>query len=122
VSAGIQTLARLRVDKYPLRICRTMHKCAACGGTICDGQRYYDGGHSRRIHEACAVGIRPPAGHLAVGTDGSGMVVVNLDKDRTGHIVFSPDEARQLASIMAEKAAEADTERAAVRRGTEGTS
>ena len=44
-------------------------------------------------------------GFLMVGTNKEHRVVVNLDKDRVGHIIFSPDEARKLAVILIEKAA-----------------
>lgn len=50
-----KTLSQLNVGKYPLRTCRTMHECAACGQTISLGQRYYDGGYNRRVHEGCIV-------------------------------------------------------------------
>ena len=49
-----------------------------------------------------------PGGFLQVGTDGRGQVVISLDRDRTGHIVFSQDEARALASLLFKKAAEAE--------------
>jgi len=49
------------------------------------------------------------AGHLEVGTNEEHEVVVNLDHDRTGHIVFSPSQARQLAAVLTKKAAEAET-------------
>lgn len=49
-----RSLSQLAVEKYPLRTCYSMHDCAVCGGTISLGQRYYDGGYGRRIHEACA--------------------------------------------------------------------
>lgn len=46
-------------------------------------------------------------GYLMVGTNEQGEVVVNLDRDRTGHIVFSPAQARTLAALLLKKAAEA---------------
>ena len=48
------------------------------------------------------------AGHLRVGINHSGKVVVNLDHEQTGHIVFSPDQARHLASLLNEKADDAE--------------
>lgn len=50
------------------------------------------------------------AGHLEVGSDGGGQVVVNLDYDRTGHIIFSPRQARALAVTLMRKAAQAECE------------
>ena len=47
-------------------------------------------------------------GFLEVGTNGLGEVVVNLDHDRTGHIVFSPGQARQFANILVKQAALAE--------------
>lgn len=46
-------------------------------------------------------------GYLMVGTNERGEVVVNLDRDRTGHIVFSPGQARTFAALLLKKAAEA---------------
>jgi hypothetical protein len=47
------------------------------------------------------------AGYLMVGIDPyRGEVVINLDHDRTGHITFSPSQARQLASLLNRKADE----------------
>lgn len=37
---------------------------------------------------------------------------MNLDRDRTGHIVFKPTEARELARLLLLKADEADHEAA----------
>jgi hypothetical protein len=49
-------------------------------------------------------------GVLEVGfTPDSREVVLNLPRDMTGHIVFSVDEARQLAAILTKKADEAAT-------------
>ena len=51
----------------------------------------------------------PEGGTLLVGIDPRrGEVVVNLDHDRVGHITFSPDQARQFAAILNQKAAEAE--------------
>jgi len=47
-------------------------------------------------------------GTLMVGTNQDGEVVVNLDRDRTGHIVFSANQARNLAEILLRKADEAE--------------
>jgi hypothetical protein len=49
-------------------------------------------------------------GFLTVGT-GDGPkpeVIINLDHDRTGHVTFSPDEARGLAALLMKKATEAE--------------
>lgn len=55
-------------------------------------------------------------GTLEVGTNGSGEVVINhpdLDPDENGvgHIVFSVEEARNLANLLMSKAADASVER-----------
>lgn len=51
----------------------------------------------------------PEKGFLEVGSNGKGKVVVNHpdlepDENGVGHIVFSPEEARNLARILLEKA------------------
>jgi len=46
-------LSKLRTDRYPLRRCLSLHECAVCGKDIVLGQRYYDGGYNRRVHETC---------------------------------------------------------------------
>lgn len=51
--------------------------------------------------------LTPGPGELQIGINELGEVVINLDKDRTGHIVFSPDQARNLARVLQEKATEA---------------
>ena len=56
------------------------------------------------------------AGHLEVGTDGAGNVVMNhpkllIDENGAGHIVFSPQQACALAHSLNAKAAEAELER-----------
>lgn len=56
------------------------------------------------------------SGHLEVGTNGEGEVVINHpdlkpDKDGVGHIVFSPKQAIHLAMSLIEKAREASTEK-----------
>lgn len=57
----------------------------------------------------------PVAGHLQVGTNGNGEVVVNHpdlkpDADGVGHIVFSPKQARILAAHLVKKSVEAEQE------------
>jgi hypothetical protein len=47
-------------------------------------------------------------GYLMVGYDHEGQVVVNLDHDRTGHLIFSPAQARHLARLLVAKAQEAE--------------
>jgi hypothetical protein len=47
-------------------------------------------------------------GFLQVGINHDGEVVVNLDHDRTGHIVFSPAQARAFARLLQAKAQEAE--------------
>jgi hypothetical protein len=49
-------------------------------------------------------------GSLEIGLNDRREVVMNLDRDRngTGHIVFSPNQARHLAALMYKKADEAD--------------
>jgi hypothetical protein len=47
-------------------------------------------------------------GYLEVGTTLCGEVVINLDYDRVGHIVFSAEQARQLAHLLLTKAGEAE--------------
>jgi hypothetical protein len=46
-------------------------------------------------------------GMLGVGVDDARQVVVNLDRDRTGHIVFSQQEAREFGALLIRKAEEA---------------
>lgn len=48
------------------------------------------------------------SGALEVGTNDTHEVVVNLPRDMTGHIVFSPDQARRLADTLTRKAHDAD--------------
>lgn len=55
------------------------------------------------------------AGHLEVGTNEQGEVVVNHpdlqpDENGVGHIVFSPNQARNLAELLQRKASEAERE------------
>lgn len=54
-------------------------------------------------------------GVLEVGTNGKGEVIINhpdlqRDADGIAHIVFSPNQARNLARLLNEKAKDADTE------------
>lgn len=69
---------------------------AAPGGSGAIG-----GGTSNPVGEA-------GPGFLEVGVNGQRQVVINLDHDRTGHVVFSPSEARTLAGILSRKAKEAE--------------
>lgn len=55
------------------------------------------------------------AGHLEIGTNGKGEIVVNhpelqVDADGLGFIVFSPSQARAFAETMKRKADDADRE------------
>lgn len=47
-------LSMLAIGRYPVRVCRTVHHCELCGKAIVLGERYRDGGYSRRCHESCA--------------------------------------------------------------------
>lgn len=49
---------------------------------------------------------------LQVGINGKGEVVLNLGYDQTGHIVFSPTQARMLSDLLSRKAQEAAESRA----------
>lgn len=40
--------------KYPLRTCMYMNECRICNKRISAGDKYYDGGYSRRFHKECA--------------------------------------------------------------------
>lgn len=53
------------------------------------------------------------SGVLQIGTNSAHEVVLNLPRDMTGHIVFSPEQARGLADTLTRKAAEAESERRA---------
>jgi hypothetical protein len=48
--------------------------------------------------------VQAGAGFVTVGHNDRGEVVVNLDRDRTGYIVFSPQQARDFASLLARRA------------------
>ena len=48
-----KTLSQLPWDRYPLRVCRSLHHCEVCNGDIRLGQEYFDGGYGRRAHVAC---------------------------------------------------------------------
>lgn len=52
-------------------------------------------------------------GYLEVGRNDKFEVVLNLDHDRdgTGHIIFSPNQARNLARLLVKQANEAVKER-----------
>lgn len=59
--------------------------------------------------------MAPAKGFLEVGTNGTGQVIVNHpdlqpDQNGVGHIVFSADEARNLASLLLRKAEDAEVE------------
>lgn len=46
--------AKVKFDKYPLRICKTLHTCQLCNDCIKSGETYYDGGsYNKRAHEKC---------------------------------------------------------------------
>jgi len=49
------------------------------------------------------------SGTLEVGTNAMHEVVINLPRDTTGHIVFSPTQARDLANSLVRKAQDAET-------------
>lgn len=54
-------------------------------------------------------------GHLEVGTNGKGEVIINHpdlkpDADGVGHIVFSPTQARILGDLLFQKATNAECE------------
>jgi hypothetical protein len=46
-------LSMLQWDRYPVRTCRSLHHCEVCFRDIDLGQKYRDGGYSRRAHVAC---------------------------------------------------------------------
>ena len=48
------------------------------------------------------------AGVFEVGTNDAHEVVINLPRDMTGHIVFSPQQARALADTLTRKAVDAE--------------
>jgi hypothetical protein len=41
-------------ERYPKRICKSLHECVLCGENIEYGQGYRDGGWARRAHLECA--------------------------------------------------------------------
>jgi hypothetical protein len=53
-----------------------------------------------------AVITDPIGGHLLVGQNTRGEVVINLPRDMTGHLVFSPHQARGLADLLTKNADE----------------
>lgn len=63
--------------------------------------------------------LEPVAGHLEVGANGRGEVVVNhprieTDENGVGHIVFSPNQARILAALLIKHSVTADEELARI--------
>jgi hypothetical protein len=69
--------------------------------------------HALNVAEEVGIGPGPvipevvDAGHLLVGmNEAETMVVIDLGRDMTGHVVFSPDQARQLAGLLRQKADE----------------
>jgi len=58
-------------------------------------------------------------GYLEIGTSGKGEVVINLPMphEKTGHMFFSANQARDLADSLIRKAMEADKERKRKRSG-----
>lgn len=50
----------------------------------------------------------PVGGHLLVGQNTRGEIVINLPRDMTGHLVFSPHQARGLADLLNKNADELD--------------
>lgn len=61
-----------------------------------------------------SVALSPPKGYLIVGLteDGKEVIVnhpdIDPDKDGVGYITFSPEQARNLARLLLEKAHEID--------------
>jgi hypothetical protein len=53
VTLHISELDKRGWTRYPLRTCRTLHHCEICSRDITLGERYYDGGSTRRAHERC---------------------------------------------------------------------
>lgn len=63
------------------------------------------------------------SGTLMVGTTGAGEVVIehpdlNADANGVGHIVFSPEQARDLGALMVKKAGDAEMELACETRAS----
>lgn len=54
------SLSMLAWDRYPVRTCRSLHHCEVCDKDITYGQRYRDGGFSRRAHDACILPVSSP--------------------------------------------------------------
>lgn len=48
-----KSLAQLPWERYPVRVCRSLHHCEVCGKSIVLGESYRDGGFSRRAHVSC---------------------------------------------------------------------
>jgi len=57
-----------RLERYPVRTCRSLHSCVLCGKEITLGERYHDGGYGRRAHEDCISGKCPRCGAEAHGS------------------------------------------------------
>lgn len=53
VSRGITFRAKTRWIDRQIRTCRSLHHCEICKRDITVGQRYFDGGYSKRAHESC---------------------------------------------------------------------
>jgi len=50
---------RLRdLNRFPSRICKTVHHCCLCHRDITNGQDYLDGGYNYRAHVQCWQAIR----------------------------------------------------------------
>lgn len=59
----------IRLDKYQIRTCRTLHHCVACNRDIKSGERYHDGGYGLRSHVKC-VRMRIAPAEVKGGGDG----------------------------------------------------
>ena len=57
--------------------------------------------------KSCPVCNSQQKGFLEVSYNEARQIVINLDKDRTGHIVFSQEEAISLATVLIKKVFEA---------------
>lgn len=61
-------------------------------------------------------------GHVEIGTNGKGEVVFNhpamlVDESGDGHIIFSPNQARELAASLRRKADDAEAEFIVIHNG-----
>jgi hypothetical protein len=52
-NGDVRSLAGLAWERYPIRVCRSLHHCEFCVGQITLGQKYLDGGYGRRGHVSC---------------------------------------------------------------------